>query len=186
MWELNTAQPEERETVCRFYEEVCAAQAGDPGGPNWHYGVYPCREDLEEHIEAGALRLMRVGGEPAAAMVVRTGEDPIYREAPWTVTEEPIHVLHLFAVHPAFRGLGLAKTMLRILLERAANEGVKAVHLDVVKGNVPAERLYQTVGFRFVEECAVWYEDTGDCTVRLYEYVVPGAAKNAGNGENRT
>ena len=185
MCELKTAGLDELEMVCRFYEEVCAAQAGDPGGPDWHYGVYPCREDLEEHIAAGALWLVRVEGVPAAAMVVRTGEDPIYREVPWTVTEEPIRVLHLLAVHPSFRGRGLAKAMLRLLLERAAAEGVKAVHLDVIKGNAAAERLYRAMDFRFVEERTVWYADTGDNTVRLYEYVFSGTPEAAGGGGNR-
>ena len=177
MLELRTAEPEELETVCCMYEEICAAQAGDPCGPDWHYGVYPCREDLEEALAAGELWLGLDGGTPAAAMVVRRGEDAIYRGAPWTVTDEPIRVLHLFAVRPAFRGRGLAREALRALFARFAREGARAVHLDVIKGNLAAERLYRSVGFQFVEERAVWYPDTGDNTVRLYEFPAPFPAE---------
>ena len=41
--------------------------------------------------------------------------------------------------------------------------------LDVVTGNLPAERLYQKHSFLFCEERKVYYEDTGEICVRLYE-----------------
>lgn len=39
----------------------------------------------------------------------------------------------------------------------------------MLKGNVPAEKLYVKNGFDFVEEREVWYEDTGDLIAHLYE-----------------
>ena len=94
----------------------------------------------------------------------------MYREVAWTVREEPIAVLHLFAVGGSFRGLGLGKEALRLLLDGERERGTRAVHLDVVRGNLPAEELYRRIGFRHVEDREIWYEDTGDLSVALYEY----------------
>ena len=57
-----------------------------------------------------------------AAMVIVGRDDPIYRDVAWEIREEPIHVLHLLAVHPDFRGSGLAQAMLSFLLERACDK----------------------------------------------------------------
>lgn len=173
------AGQDELELVCRFYEEVCLAQAGDAYGPDWHYGVYPAREDLEERIARNELYLFRHEGVLRAAMVIARQEDELYRDVPWKVREEPIHVLHLFAVHPSYRGSGLGRAALLYMLGDAREKGAKAVHLDVVKGNLPAERLYRSVGFRFVEERGVWYPDTGACTVCLYEFCLKRASETA-------
>lgn len=172
MGELRTALGNEGAEICRFYEQVCSFQETQEYGPVWHYGVYPDEAGLREHIGRGELRLLRRDGAIAAAMVVLGHEDEIYREVPWAVREEPIAVLHLFAVGERFRGLGVGKAALRRLLEDERARGTRAIHLDVVAGNLPAERLYQRLGFRFVEERTVWYEDTGDLRVALYEYVL--------------
>ena len=37
---------------------------------------------------------------------------------------------------------------------------MKAVRLDVLKGNVPAEMLYTGLGFAFVDSIQMFYEDT--------------------------
>ena len=169
MLDVVVALPEDREAACRFYAEVCAFQARQVYGPRWQYGVYPADADLDRRIAAGELLLGFLGGRVAAAMVMARGEDPIYRDVPWgfAAAEDQVCVLHLLAVHPDFRGRHLAETMLDELIRRGRAEGLAAVHLDVILGNPPAEQLYRKKGFRFA---AVWYPDTGDVVVRLYEY----------------
>lgn len=173
---LEAAREEETTAVCRFYEEVCRFQETQPYGPVWHYGVYPAPEELGEHVRRGRMYPLRQDGVIAAALVLPRGEDPMYRDLPFTVKAEPIYVFHLFAVHPDFRGRGLGKAALRALLRLARDEGANAVHFDVVAGNLPAQRLYQSLGFRFAQEREVFYEDTGDLRVRLYEYDMTGTA----------
>ena len=169
---IEIALTEDWEAVCRFYEEVCTFQAAQPYGPRWQYGIYPAQEDLMGRIQRRELLLGRSGGRIAATMVMARGEDPNYRDVPWSLTAEPerVCVLHLLAVHPDFRGQHLSKRMLEELFRRGREAGLQAVHLDVILGNPQAEALYQKAGFRFAAEKAVWYPDTGDIAVRLYEY----------------
>ena len=169
MIRLRKAAEADIPAVCRFYREVCEAQAHEPYGPDWHWGIYPDEEELAACVREGVLFLAETDGAVAAAAVLRAGEDPMYLDVPWHAKTGAVRVLHLFAVHPAFRGRGLGRKTLAALLKSVAEDGA-AVHLDVVKGNLPAERLYGAMGFRFIEEREIFYEDTGLITVRLYEH----------------
>ena len=43
-----------------------------------------------------------------------------------------------------------------------------------MKGNLPAEKLYQKRGFEFAEEATIHYEDDGDTQAMMYEKVLQG------------
>lgn len=48
----------------------------------------------------------------------------------------------------SYRGRGLGSRLLRLAIARAAELGVKAVHLEVAQGNEPAAALYRRLGFQ--------------------------------------
>lgn len=52
------------------------------------------------------------------------------------------------AVHPDFRGKGISRKMLDILLREAREDGVQAFTLEVRAGNEIAIGLYESLGFR--------------------------------------
>ena len=81
-------------------------------------------------------------------------------------------VIHMLGVHGDFAGRGLAKEMVRFALELAKAAGMKAVRLDVLKGNVPAEKLYEGEGFKLVDTAKLFYEDTGRVDFKMYEYEI--------------
>lgn len=160
--------------LLNFYEQVCEAQALSPYSPSWHFGIYPDAEDLEKHVRADESYLTLLEGRIAAAAVMTEGDDPIYADAAWPTTAcaDEVCVLHLFAVHPDFRRQGISGGMLEALAEQAKAERKRVMRLDVVTGNLPAERLYLRHDFRFVEQREVYYPDTGDISVCLYERVL--------------
>ena len=75
----------------------------------------------------------------------------------------------MLGVHSDFAGQGLAKEMVRFAIGTAKTAGMKAIRLDVLKGNVPAERLYEDLGFIYVDTLKLFYEDTGRVDFELYE-----------------
>ena len=95
----------------------------------------------------------------------------MYADAAWLsdYRGEDAAVIHLFAVHPSHRREEISDRMLSYLIAFARGAGKRALRLDVVVGNMPAERLYRKHGFLFVEERQVYYEDTGEILVRLFE-----------------
>ena len=58
------------------------------------------------------------------------------------------------AVSEEFRGHGIAKHLLKAVIERAREMGLPAVGLLVDKGNPRAESLYNKVGFQYVNDSA--------------------------------
>lgn len=172
--QIRIAGAEDFGALWHFYEDVCRAQEHDEYGPDWHLGVYPAAAELKGHAAAGEILAGWKDGRLAVAMAVTAGEDEMYLGAPWPLGAAPDQVaaLHLFAVHPDFRGRGAAREMLTALFGRARARGFRAVHLDVIEGNLAAEKLYRKAGFAFAGTRRVHYDDLGDITVRLFEYAL--------------
>ena len=97
-----------------------------------------------------------------------------YRKFPWQTEAEDteILVIHALGVHPDFARQGFAKELVREAIRIASEVGMKALRLDVLEGNLPAERLYPGMGFRYVGTLPMFYEDTGWKNFLLYEYLI--------------
>jgi ribosomal-protein-alanine N-acetyltransferase len=63
----------------------------------------------------------------------------------WRVIDQ-IHINNL-AIHPDFRGRGLARTLLTRVLEDAGAIGAPHATLEVRRSNVAARKLYEQAGF---------------------------------------
>ncbi len=50
-------------------------------------------------------------------------------------------------LHEPFRGRGLGRDALTFMIAEAKRFGIKALHLEVNEHNVPAQRLYTSLGF---------------------------------------
>jgi len=64
---------------------------------------------------------------------------------------KPLLNIHDFGVHPAFRGQGIAKKLLRFISDFAQTEGYCKITLEVLQGNGPAHALYLDQGFTSYE-----------------------------------
>ena len=56
--------------------------------------------------------------------------------------------------------------------QMARKEGCVSIRLDVVKENIPAEKLYQGCGFEFIGTVSLGYEEYGIPWHHLYEKVL--------------
>ena len=65
-----------------------------------------------------------------------------------TAAERGYALLQSVVVDPACRGRGLGRAICRALLAEAAANGAERAYLQVVQGNIPALRLYESLGFR--------------------------------------
>lgn len=66
------------------------------------------------------------------------------------------------AVHPDYRRLGVADTLMRHTLRELGAAGVRRVELMVRTGNTAGAQLYRSLGFRRVRTVPGYYEDGGD------------------------
>lgn len=171
---ISKATLEEYNSVRHFYHSLIEALEGTKYHPMWQKDIYPAPEELKNAIEAGELYIGRLGDRIAAAMVLNQKCNPEYDEAVWPteLNHTEFMVIHMLGVHGDFAGKGLAKEMVRFVIETVKVAGMKAIRLDVLKGNVPAERLYTSLGFVYVDTLKLFYEDTGRVDFELYELEV--------------
>ena len=66
------------------------------------------------------------------------------------------------AVHPDFRGRGVAQALMRFTLRSLARTGARRVELMVRPGNVAGRQLYRSFGFRELRRVSRYYENGGD------------------------
>ena len=70
--------------------------------------------------------------------------------------------------------------MVQFAIDMAESTGMKAIRLDVIRGNLPAETLYPNLGFIYIDTLAVFYDRIGRLEFELYErpIIAPGQIKN--------
>ncbi|MGQ9493727.1 MAG: GNAT family N-acetyltransferase [Anaerolineae bacterium] len=58
------------------------------------------------------------------------------------------------AVHPEFRGHGIARQLMKAAIQEARQKGARLVILEVQKENAPAHQLYKELGFQIYDSVA--------------------------------
>ena len=160
--------------IWQLYSDVCEHQAADTYSPQWTLGIYPAEEDFLDRIDAGEMMLGFDQGRLVGALVLTREEDPEYVGIPWPsgATEDEVSVIHLLAVHPDARGQRLGAQLVREAIRIAREWGKRAIHLDVMLGNLAASRIYLAEGFKHIGNSEVFYEDTGTVELEMYELVL--------------
>ncbi len=131
---IKPAENGEAEKIYHFYEDICRGLEGAQYSPLWQIGLYPCIEDIKNHIKNKDMYISIIDSRIAGALA--------------TVNHGDYSSLHLFAVHSDFRNQNLGGMMMNKLFEIAKERSNSKIILDVVKGNLPAEKLYQKTGFK--------------------------------------
>ena len=103
-----------------------------------------------------------------------TPELPQHSKVPKAIPGAAIIAFGLGVIVPAVfaPSIGYAKAMVQRAIDLARANGMKAIRLDVLEGNIPAENLYIGFGFQYMATLKMYYEDTGWTNFRLYEYVI--------------
>ena len=170
------ANKDQYEDVRRFYHSLIDAMQDSQYDIGWEKDIYPAPAFLKASIAGGALYLCTEGHRIVGAMVLNHQCNEGYSKFQWQTeaAEDEILVIHALGVHPAYSGKGYAKEMVNKAFEVGACTHQKAIRLDVLAGNVPAEKLYTGLGFKYMDTLNMYYEDTGWTDYKLYEYVLDG------------
>ena len=152
LMDIRAADISEYERVRLFYYSLINEMAQLPYGAGRIKDVYPSREMIKGCVEAGEYYIAEENGSICGAMVVNHSFNESYRDFDWPTKAEDdeITVIHALGVHPKYMGKGIAKRMVRFVINKANEEGQKAIRLDVLKGNLPAEKLYSGLGFKYL------------------------------------
>lgn len=142
--------------------------------PGWEKGIYPSDAFLKESLKSGELSALFVDDTIAAAMVLNHKCNEGYFEIDWKVPDDSSNILfvHALGVMPDYQRQGLAKIMVQEAIRAAKAAGQAAIRLDVLNGNIPARKLYESFGFEYRGTVKMFYEDTGWTDYLLYELVL--------------
>lgn len=169
---IRPAKENEYERVRQFYYDLIDEMQNHPYCPAWQKDIYPRDADLASYVRRGELYLAEDGDAILGAMVLNHNSNEGYAGAPWLVDAAPgeVTALHLLGVSPSRSRQGIGMAMVQEALRLARADKQKTVRLDVLEGNLPAERLYPKAGFRYVDYRKLFYDDVGLCGFTLYEY----------------
>ena len=170
MTEIILAAPEDFPRVRAFYHSLIDEMQHLPWFPCWEKGIYPSDETLLGYISRGEMCLRTVDGEIAAAAALSShldGGDEILW--PSGAKEGEYGTVNMVAVHPRFSRRGFARQMVSHLMEIARETGLRALRLDVVDRNTPAQQLYTGLGFQYVDSMTSVFDDGSSLRFALYE-----------------
>lgn len=169
---IQKAETKDYPRIRAFYHALIDALEHAAYRPGWKKDIYPDPEDLKKQIRDGCLYYGTENDELISAMVVnQTFQDDAYADANWSVpaADDEVLVMHMLGVHSEYMRRGVAGEMVRFAAGLAKKKGMKALRLDVMKGNVPAEKLYPRLGFSYINTIPMFYPDVGWMDFLLFE-----------------
>ena len=169
--DIRIAEDNEKEAIKAFYDAVIDGMADSPFNPRWEKGVYPSDAMIGDAIQNRELYIGKIESRIDSAMINKQRPNDGYRTIRWPTDAEndEAYIIHALGVLPSFSGRGIAKKMTAYAINYARRRGAKAMRLDVLEGNIPAEKAYTALGFRYVNTVMMFYEDTGWTEFKLFE-----------------
>lgn len=166
------AEKEDFYKIRSLYWILIDQEQDEPSFPHWKKGIHPSDEMIQISIDRRQLYVLADGAEIAACVIANDEKVDGYADAPWQIDSDVVMVLHVLAVHPNHRGKGLARRLVENVIEQERKAGKKALRLDVIENNTTAEKLYQKLGFRYIQTKTLYYDVVGEMTFKLYERVL--------------
>lgn len=140
----------------------------------WIYGQHPTDAMIQSYIDRQEMYLFMDGQNVAgmAAITMYQGED--YHEISWShsLKDDEVAVLHILAVTPEYQKKSVSKRMMAEIISLAMKEGKKAIRLDALASNIPAQHLYEKLGFAYRGKQNLYAENTGWTDFLYYELLL--------------
>lgn len=174
MLQIRTANSDDDSNVRVFYDSLIDAMRDATYKPGWEKDIYPTQAFLSRSIERNELYIGELDEQIVSCMVVNYEYNDGYKDIRWSVeaTDSELLVIHALGVDSMFSGKGIAKQMVLQVIKIARENHIKTIRLDVLEGNIPAEKAYTKMGFRYLDTIPMFYEDTGWTNYKLFEFLV--------------
>ncbi|MCH5193614.1 MAG: GNAT family N-acetyltransferase [Oscillospiraceae bacterium] len=174
MLNIRAAVMDDFDNVKEFYYTVIDGLKYAKYSPDWKKDIYPTKEYLAESIKKNELYVGEADGKIVSCMVVNHEYNEGFGKIKWSVDadDSELYVVHILGVLSAYSGRGFATQMVQKVIETARENGIKTIRLDVLDGNLPAEKTYVKSGFKYVDTIDMFYENEGFLRSRMFEYIV--------------
>ncbi|MBO2517706.1 MAG: GNAT family N-acetyltransferase [Clostridiales bacterium] len=170
--DFRRSAPADLPRLAAFYRDVTERTPGMDIYCRWIWGLHPSEEMISAYIDTGAMYTLEEDGVLLAAVAVTRGQGEDYHSVEWSIDlpDDAVAVVHILCVDPSRQKQQLGKAAMRQVLDLARREGRKAVRLDALYSNTPAQHMYEKMGFR-KRGVRNWYvPNIGYTDFFLYEY----------------
>lgn len=170
-YQMRLGTPADFAAVRAFYNQLIDDMEHLPHHPMWDKEGHPSDAYLRSALAGGELWIAECGNEVAGALIVNHAANGGYYSVPWKVeaAEGEYSIVHAFGVSMRHRGIGLGSAMMRFVIARARQAGEKALRLDLIDLNKPAEKVYLQLGFYKCCEIELFYPEVDWQLFHMYE-----------------
>lgn len=157
--------------ISAIYEAILDREEQSPVYTNWQRGKYPTVDTARGALDAGTLYVGEDGGVLWGVVNLNGEQLPEYDAIPWSIPaeREQVGVIHTLCIHPAQSGKGLARQMVAFCEEESRRLGKTVIRLDTWEGNLPANRLYPSLGYRYAGAAEFFFMGFIQETLNCYE-----------------
>lgn len=157
--------------ITAIYDTILDREEAGPGYTNWQRGKYPTADTARQALEDGTLYVGEGNGILWGTVNLNGIQPPEYAAIPWTIPAErdQVAVIHTLCIHPAWAGQGLARQMVSFCEEASRRRGKTVMRLDTWKGNLPANRMYPALGYRYAGATDFFFQGLIRETLNCYE-----------------
>ena len=115
---------------------------------------YPNEAVLQRDIDLKQLWIAEIGLDIAGFAAVTMDQEPDYAQVGWDI-HEPAIVVHRLAVDPAFRGAGVASSLMQKAELIAVERAIFVVRVDTNTQNEATQRLFPKLGYQLAGEISL-------------------------------
>lgn len=129
----------------------------------WKKGVYPIREDAKNGVHTKTLYVAKHEGKVVGSIILNNKPEEAYHEATWAFESDytDVVVVHTFVVHPDYLKCGVGKKLMNYAQTHGVSLGAKAIRLDTYEKNLPAIKLYEKCGYKYIDKVDLGFREFG-------------------------
>lgn len=169
---IRKATPADIPQAAAIYEAILGHEAETVSYTNWQRGVYPTEATARKALDDGTFYVGEDGRGSIWGTTILNGiQLPEYADIPWSLEAKPedVAVIHTLCIHPACTGRGYARQMVAFCEEIARKQGKTVLRLDTWENNLPANRLYPSLGYRLAGATQFFFQEFVHETLNCYE-----------------
>ena len=157
-----------------LYNDLNDYLAAGVNYPGWKKGIYPVRQNAIDGVKNRNLYVAKKNGTIIGSIILSHEPEQAYYNVKWGFEADysDVFVIHTFVVHPKFMQCGVGKMLIEFAYEYSIKSKVKSIRLDVYEGNMPAIKLYERCGFKYIDTVDLGLKDYGLDWFRLYEKLI--------------
>lgn len=146
--------------ITAIYDAILDREEAGPVYTNWQRGKYPTADTARQALEARTLYVGEEDGFLWGVVNLNGIQLPEYDAILWTFPAErnQVAVIHTLCIHPVRAGRGLARRIVAFCEEETRRQGKAVMRLDTWEGNLPANRMYPVLGYRYAGAAEFFFQ----------------------------